>query len=112
MRLVAGSALLVYASARLRIDPRITDTISSAFLAGCGLLLIPGLWTPIFTLYQGDRGDLDDPRGGTSGVELEKRNLLTISSTTTRVMSGKFLNLASVRRRGAFIVRQRVADIK
>ena len=47
MRLVAGSALLVHASARLWIDPRITDTISSAFLAGCGLLLIPGLWTPI-----------------------------------------------------------------
>jgi len=47
MRLVAGSALLVRASAMLWSDPPITDTISSAFLAGCGLLLIPGLWTPI-----------------------------------------------------------------
>ncbi len=47
MRLVAGSALLVRASTRLWSDPPITDTVSSAFLAGCGLLLIPGLWTPI-----------------------------------------------------------------
>ena len=47
MRLVIGSVLVVRAGLRLWGDPPITDTISSAFLAACGLLLIPGLWTPI-----------------------------------------------------------------
>ena len=47
LRLVAGSALIVRASAMLWNDPPLTKTITSAFLAGCGLLLIPGLWTPI-----------------------------------------------------------------
>ena len=47
MRLVAGSALVARASAMLWNDPPITQTIMSAVLAGCGLLLIPGLWTPI-----------------------------------------------------------------
>ena len=47
MRLVAGSALVMRASVMLWNDPPITKTITSAFLAGCGILLIPGLWTPI-----------------------------------------------------------------
>ena len=47
MRLVAGSALVTRAGAMLWNDPPITKTITSAFLAGCGILLIPGLWTPI-----------------------------------------------------------------
>jgi hypothetical protein len=47
MRLVGGSVLVVRASAMLWNDPPITKTITSAFLAGCGILLIPGLWTPI-----------------------------------------------------------------
>jgi len=47
MRLVAGSALLVRASSTLWRDPPINATITAAFLAGCGVLLIPGLWTPI-----------------------------------------------------------------
>jgi len=47
MRLVAGSALIVRASSTLWRDPPINATISAAFLAGCGILLIPGLWTPI-----------------------------------------------------------------
>jgi putative oxidoreductase len=47
MRLVLGSALVVRASSSLWNDPPITTAISSAFLAGFGLLLIAGLWTPI-----------------------------------------------------------------
>ena len=47
MRLVGGSALVMRASAMLWNDPPITKTITSACLAGCGILLIPGLWTPI-----------------------------------------------------------------
>ncbi len=47
MRLVGGSVLVVRASAMLWNDPPITKTITSAFLAGCGIFLIPGLWTPI-----------------------------------------------------------------
>jgi len=47
MRLVIGSVLVVRASAMLWNDPPVTKTITSAFLAGCGILLIPGLWTPI-----------------------------------------------------------------
>jgi len=47
LRLVGGSALVMRASAMLWNDPPITKTITSACLAGCGILLIPGLWTPI-----------------------------------------------------------------
>ena len=47
MRLVGGSALLVRAGAALWRDPTPADMITCAFLVGCGLLLIPGLWTPI-----------------------------------------------------------------
>ena len=47
MRVVVGSALATRASAMLWNDPPITKTIMSAVLAGCGILLIPGLWTPI-----------------------------------------------------------------
>jgi len=47
MRLVGGSALIVRASLTLWRDPPINATITSALLAVCGVLLIPGLWTPI-----------------------------------------------------------------
>jgi hypothetical protein len=47
MRLVAGSALVVRASSTLWRDHPTNATIMAAFLAGCGILLIPGLWTPI-----------------------------------------------------------------
>src|SRR5271166_4879914 len=47
LRLVAGSALVVRASSTLWHDPPISTTIMAAFLAGSGLLLISGLWTPI-----------------------------------------------------------------
>jgi hypothetical protein len=47
MRLVAGSALVVRASSLVSKDPSINVTLTYAFLAGCGLLLVPGLWTPI-----------------------------------------------------------------
>lgn len=47
MRVVLGASLVVRASSTLWRDPPVTSTIISAFLAGFGLLLIPGLWTPI-----------------------------------------------------------------
>jgi hypothetical protein len=47
MRLVGGSALVVRASSTLWSGPPINAAITSAFLVGSGVLLIPGLWTPI-----------------------------------------------------------------
>jgi putative oxidoreductase len=47
MRLVAGSALIMRASSTLWGEAPINTTIMAASLAGCGVLLIPGLWTPI-----------------------------------------------------------------
>jgi putative oxidoreductase len=48
MRLVVGSALVVRASSTLWAAPPVSvTTIASACLAGSGILLIPGLWTPI-----------------------------------------------------------------
>jgi len=47
MRMVAGSALLLRASSALWSDPPIHTMVMCAFLVGCGLLLIFGLWTPV-----------------------------------------------------------------
>ena len=47
LRLVAGSALIARASAALSSHPPINTGITCAFLALSGLLLIPGLWTPM-----------------------------------------------------------------
>jgi len=48
MRVVVGSALIVGASSiPWRAPPPINTTIMSVFLAGCGILLIPGIWTPV-----------------------------------------------------------------
>ena len=47
MRVVLGASLVVRASSTLWGDPPITTTLMAALLAGLGLLLIPGLWTPI-----------------------------------------------------------------
>lgn len=47
IRLVAGAALVVRASSAAWSDPPIHTMVVSALLAGCGLLLIFGLWTPI-----------------------------------------------------------------
>ncbi len=47
MRLIGGSALVVRASSALGSSASVNGTITSACLAGCGILLIPGLWTPI-----------------------------------------------------------------
>jgi hypothetical protein len=47
MRLVLGSALVVRASSVVWSNPPITTTVMSAFLAGLGILIIPGLWTPL-----------------------------------------------------------------
>ena len=46
MRLVVGTALVARAGLTLWSDPPIGTTITCAFLAVCGILLIPGLWTP------------------------------------------------------------------
>ena len=47
MRLIGGSALVVRAGSTLWSNPPTHTTLTSAFLAGSGILLIPGLWTPI-----------------------------------------------------------------
>ena len=47
MRLVGGAALVVRAHSTLGGSPWITETLASACLASSGILLIPGLWTPI-----------------------------------------------------------------
>jgi hypothetical protein len=47
MRLVGGSALVVRASSTLWSGPPINAAITSAILVGSGLLLLPGLWTPV-----------------------------------------------------------------
>jgi hypothetical protein len=47
MRLVVGSVLLLRAGSKLWSDPPIQTILTSASLAGSGLLLIAGLWTPL-----------------------------------------------------------------
>ena len=47
LRLVVGFALVERASANLRSGPAPNAAIGAAFLLGCGVLLVPGLWTPI-----------------------------------------------------------------
>ena len=47
MRLVLGASLLLRANSARWSNPHVSTTIISAFLAGFGLLLISGLWTPI-----------------------------------------------------------------
>ena len=47
LRLVAGSTMVLRASSTLWHGPSINAAVSAAFLIGCGVLLIPGLWTPV-----------------------------------------------------------------
>jgi uncharacterized membrane protein YphA (DoxX/SURF4 family) len=47
MRLVIGSALVMRASSIGWSSPPTHTMITAAFLAGSGILLIPGLWTPV-----------------------------------------------------------------
>jgi hypothetical protein len=47
MRLVLGASLLLRANSPLWSNHQVTTTLISAFLTGFGLLLIPGLWTPL-----------------------------------------------------------------
>jgi len=47
MRLVVGSILLVRASWLLGTGPPLDTTLTFASLAGPGLLLVAGLWTPL-----------------------------------------------------------------
>ena len=47
MRMVAGSALVVRAGMTLESGAPMYMTINAVFLAGSGILLIPGLWTPV-----------------------------------------------------------------
>ena len=46
LRLVLGSVLVVRAGTSLWDSPFTNTTIASALLAGAGILLIAGLWTP------------------------------------------------------------------
>ena len=47
MRLVIGSVLVTRASSTVWNSPPTHTTITAAFLAGSGILLLLGLWTPI-----------------------------------------------------------------
>jgi hypothetical protein len=47
MRLVVGSVLLIRASWLLWTDPPLGATLTFVSLAGPGLLLVAGLWTPL-----------------------------------------------------------------
>jgi hypothetical protein len=47
MRLVVGAALAMRASSAVLTNPPIHSTVMSAIVAGFGVLLIFGLWTPI-----------------------------------------------------------------
>jgi putative oxidoreductase len=47
MRLVVGSVLLVRVGPQLWNDPMLPTTLASVPLAGSGLLLLAGLWTPL-----------------------------------------------------------------
>jgi uncharacterized membrane protein YphA (DoxX/SURF4 family) len=47
MRLVAGAVLILRAGSTLSGAPPPRGTIAAALQAGSGILLIPGLWTPI-----------------------------------------------------------------
>ena len=47
MRVVGGSALVMRAGSTVWSLPPTHTTISAAFLVGSGILLIPGLWTPV-----------------------------------------------------------------
>ena len=47
MRAVLGASLLLRATPAFGSNPHISTTIISAFLTGFGLLIIPGLWTPL-----------------------------------------------------------------
>ncbi len=47
MRLVVGPALIMRATSMLWNAPPTNRTVISVFLAGCGILLIPGLWAPV-----------------------------------------------------------------
>ncbi len=47
MRLVVGSVLLVRVGPQLWSDPLLWTTLASVPLAGSGLLLLAGLWTPL-----------------------------------------------------------------
>ena len=58
MRLVVGSVLLVRASSQLWSDPPWQATLTFASLAGPGLLLVLGLWTPLAGIAVAAIGDL------------------------------------------------------
>ena len=47
LRLVVGSVVLFHAGSNLASDPSLNTTLTSASLAGSGILLITGLWTPL-----------------------------------------------------------------
>jgi uncharacterized membrane protein YphA (DoxX/SURF4 family) len=47
MRLVVGAALVMRAGSAVWTNPPIHTMVISALLAGCGVLLILGLWTPV-----------------------------------------------------------------
>jgi uncharacterized membrane protein YphA (DoxX/SURF4 family) len=47
MRLVVGSVLLIHVGPQLWSKPPLAATLTALSLAGSGLLLLAGLWTPV-----------------------------------------------------------------
>jgi putative oxidoreductase len=47
MRVVVGSALIIRATATLRSGAPTSTMVPAVLLTLCGVLIIPGLWTPI-----------------------------------------------------------------
>jgi putative oxidoreductase len=47
MRVIVGSALVAQSHSILWSDPPLRILLTSAILVGSGILLIPGLWTPV-----------------------------------------------------------------
>ncbi len=47
LRLVGGTALVLRAGSRLWTDPPLNVALPAVLLIAAGILLIPGLWTPI-----------------------------------------------------------------
>ena len=79
MRVVLGASLLLRANSTVWSNPPVTTTVVSAFLAGSGLLLIPGLWTPIV----GALVALLDDKRGPMGHGLARNHWFALSHVRT-----------------------------
>ena len=72
LRLVVGSVVLVGAGSKVWSAAPLQTTLTSASLAGSGLLLIAGLWTPL---------------AGTAAAAIEILQVLTMAGPVVRSMA-------------------------